>query len=131
MKRNTKIFLFSGVVLLIAFLAIRYYVFYGGKRDIQSESTAFTVAAKDIAAEFAADVNNSNTKYLEKPVVISGTITAVEGTSAILDQLVNCNFSDVKASFKVGEKATVKGRVVGFDDLLGEVKMDQCNLITN
>jgi hypothetical protein len=127
MKRNTKIILFSLAVLLIAFFAVRYYIFYGGKRDIQSESTAFTVAAKDIAAEFAADVNNSNKKYLEKPVVITGTITAVEGTSVILDQLVNCNFSDVKASFKVGEK----GRVVGFDDILGEVKMDQCNLITN
>lgn len=131
MKRNTKIFLFSIGVLLIAFFAVRYYIFYGGKRDIQSESTAFTVAAKDIAAEFAADVNNSNTKYLEKPVVISGTITAVEGTSAILDQLVNCNFSETKTTFKAGEKVTVKGRVVGFDDLLGEVKMDQCNLITN
>jgi hypothetical protein len=131
MKRKTKILLIIASVLLIAFFAVRYYIFYGGKRDIQSESTAFTVAAKDIAAEFAVDVNNSNKKYLEKPVVITGTITAVEGTSVILDQLVNCNFSDVKASFKIGEKATVKGRVVGFDDLLGEVKMDQCNLITN
>ena len=131
MKRKTMIFLFSVAVLLIAFFAVRYYIFYGGKRDIQSETAAFTVTAKDIAAEFAADVNNSNKKYLEKPVVITGRITAVEGTSVILDQLVNCNFSDVKPSFKVGERATVKGRVVGFDDLLGEVKMDQCNLITN
>ena len=66
MKRNTKLILFSVAVLLIAFFAVRYYIFYGGKRDIQSESTAFTVAAKDIAAEFAVDVNNSNKKYLEK-----------------------------------------------------------------
>lgn len=131
MKKKTKILWVTLSVLLITFFAVRYYIFYGGERDIQSESTAFTVAAKDIAVEFAVDVNNSNKKYLEKPVVVTGTITSLEGTSAILDQLVNCNFSGTKATFKVGAKVTVKGRVVGFDDLLGEVKMDQCNLITN
>ncbi|WP_412477177.1 OB-fold protein [Flavobacterium sp. TBRC 19031] len=131
MKRKTKILLITVSVLLIAFFAVRYYIFYGGKRDIQSESTAFTVTAANIANEFAADVDKSNKKYLEKPVAVTGTITSVEGTSVILDQLVNCNFTATKTTFKVGQKVTVKGRVVGFDDLLGEVKMDQCNLITN
>jgi len=131
MKRKTMIFLFSVAVLLIAFFAVRYYIFYGGKRDIQSETAAFTVTAKDIAAEFAADVNNSNKKYLEKPVAVSGTVTSVKDKEVILDNTVNCNFLVADATLKNGQKVTIKGRVVGYDDLLGEVKLDQCNLSTN
>jgi hypothetical protein len=48
-----------------------------------------------------------------------------------LDNVVVCGFSAADASLKVGQTVSVKGRVVGFDDLMGSVNMDQCSLNKN
>ena len=132
MKKSNKILLALIIIVIIgivSFPAIKNYMVYNmGKRDIKSETAAFTIASKAIVAEFTANVDASNKKYLEKPVAISGIITSVNGQDVILDDSVFCNFSSVDASLKTGQSVTVKGRVVGYDDLLGELKLDQCNL---
>ena len=74
------------------------------------------------------DVLNFYKKYLEKPVAVSGIITSVNGKEVILDNSVNCTFLTASNSLKKDKKITIKGRVVGYDDLLGEVRLDQCNL---
>jgi hypothetical protein len=95
---------------------------------VQSEAAAFTITTKNIVAEFTANTEAANKKYLEKPVAVSGTITSVNKTEVILDETVNCNLTAADSSLKEGQKVTIKGRVVGYDDLLGELKLDQCNL---
>ncbi|WP_333600337.1 OB-fold protein [Flavobacterium sp.] len=135
MKTRSKIFLalISIVVIgIVAFPAIKNYMVNNiGKRDIKSETTAFTLTSTDIVAEFTSNTEASNKKYLEKPVAVSGTVTSVKDKEVILDNTVNCNFLVADATLKNGQKVTIKGRVVGYDDLLGEVKLDQCNLSTN
>jgi len=128
MKRKVYILLAIIAVIIIAFFSARYYAYNAGKRDIQSEDTAFTITAKTITDEFTNNTVASNKKYLEKPVAVSGTVTSVNGTEVIIDNSVNCNFSKPDASVKSGQNVVIKGRVIGFDDLLGEVKLDQCNL---
>jgi hypothetical protein len=115
------------VVAMLAFPAIKKAVYNLGKRDIKTEKAAYTVTSKNIVAEFTANVEIANKKYLEKPVAISGTVTSVNGKEVILDEMVNCNFTTADAALKSGQAIVVKGRVVGFDDLLGELKLDQCN----
>ena len=100
----------------------------GGRRDIASETTAFNVSSKAIVNEFTSNADASNKKYLEKPVSISGVITSINDKEVILDNTVNCNFLAAATTLKKNQKVTVKGRVVGYDDLLGELKLDQCNL---
>jgi hypothetical protein len=131
MSRKIKFLVFVIIVIAIGFFAVRYYVYHGGKRDIQSEDTAFTVTATTIVAEFTSNTEASNKKYLEKPVAVSGTVTSVKATEVLLDNAVNCNFATANAAVKVNQKVTIKGRVVGYDDLLGELKLDQCNISTN
>ena len=114
--------------MVLAFISFRYYLYNGGKRNIQSEETAFTVSSKAITNEFISNLDASNKKYLEKPVAISGTVTSVNGKEVIVDDIVNCNFSTLDSSIKKDQKVVVKGRVIGYDDLLGELKLDQCNL---
>ncbi|MGL2966779.1 OB-fold protein [Flavobacterium sp. XGLA_31] len=128
MKKFVKILAVVIVIGAVGFFSARYYAYHGGKRDIQSETAAFNITSKNIVAEFTADADKSNKKYLEKPVAVSGTITSVNGKEIILDNSVNCNFTTADASVKTGQDVTVKGRVVGYDDLLGELKLDQCNL---
>ncbi len=128
MKKIAKILGIIIVIGVIGFFSARYYAYHGGKRDVQSETAAFTTTSKDIVAEFTSNADTSNKKYLEKPVAVSGTVTSSNGKEIILDNAVNCNFTIADISIKIGQRVTIKGRVVGYDDLLGELKLDQCNL---
>ena len=99
-----------------------------GKRDVKSESAAFTLKTKDIIAEFTANADAANKKYLEKPVAITGVVSSVKDKEVIVDGTVNCGFTTADAAVKNGQTITIKGRVVGYDDLLGELKLDQCSI---
>ena len=128
LKRRLKILGIIAVVIIVSFFSIRYYVYNAGRRDIQSEETAFAVSSEAIVTEFSSNATASNKKYLEKTIAVSGVITSIKGEEVILDNSVNCNFLTTSKSLKKNQKLTIKGRVVGYDDLLGEVRLDQCNL---
>lgn len=128
LKRKLKIVVTLVVVVIVSFLSMRYYAYNGGKRDIASEDTAFKVSSKAIVTEFTSSMDVSNKKYLEKPVAISGTVTSINDKEVILDNSVNCTFLTANNTIKKNQKVTIKGRVVGYDDLLGEVRLDQCDL---
>jgi hypothetical protein len=128
LKRRLKILGIIALVIVVSFFSIRYYVYNAGRRDIQSEETAFAVSSEAIVTEFSSNATASNKKYLEKTIAVSGVITSIKGEEVILDNSVNCNFLTASKSLKKNQKLTIKGRVVGYDDLLGEVRLDQCNL---
>ncbi len=128
LKRRLKILGIIALVIVVSFFSIRYYVYNAGRRDIQSEETAFAVSSEAIVTEFSSNATASNKKYLEKTIAVSGVITSIKGEEVILDNSVNCNFLTASISLKKNQKLTIKGRVVGYDDLLGEVRLDQCNL---
>lgn len=127
MKKIIKIIIVLLVLGAIAFFGARYYAYNFGKRDVQSEEAKFTVTSAIIVNEFVTNIELSNKKYLEKPVVISGKVTSVNGVNVILDETVNCTFEKIDTSIKLGKSILVKGRVIGYDDLLGELKIDMCN----
>jgi hypothetical protein len=117
------------VVGIVAFPSIKNYVVYNfGKRDVKSEEAAFTIKTKDIVAEFTTNEVAANKKYLEKPIAISGVITSVNDKEVIIDEVAICNFSTAEATLKAGQTVTIKGRVVGYDDLLGGLNLDQCSI---
>ncbi|HNP32526.1 MAG TPA: hypothetical protein PKN96_04490 [Flavobacterium sp.] len=130
-KKALKILGMVIVVFIISAFSIRYYIDNGGKRDIASETAAFAVDSKSIVSEFTKNQEASNKKYLEKPVSVSGTITSINDKEVILDESVNCNFIKFEGNLKKDQKVIIKGRVVGYDDLLGELKLDQCSTTAN
>jgi hypothetical protein len=128
MKKSIKIVLVVLLMCIIAFFGARYYAYHFGQRDLQSEETKFTVTSSEIVNEFVTNVAVANQKYLEKPIVVTGKVTTVSGNNVLLDQSINCTFEKADLSIKENQTLNVKGRVIGFDDLLGELKMDMCNL---
>lgn len=115
------------IVLVVGFFAARYYAYHGGKRDVQSEKTAFVLKTKDIVSEFTSSETTANAKYLEKPVALTGVVTSVNDKEVILDEIGVCNFLNQDPSIKVGQTITIKGRVIGYDDILGGINLDQCS----
>lgn len=127
MKKYLRILLLSGLVVAIGGYFAYQYVYTTEHRDVAAEVATESQDAKALAALFVKEGTSANAKYLEKVVEVTGTITALEGKNYILDSVVNCVMT-VEANVQKGQKVTIKGRVVGFDDFLGELKIDQCTL---
>ncbi len=126
MNKKFKLIIFSIVVVgTIAFAGFNY-VMYGGARNLSDEETAFAVTSKNITNEFATNIEVSNKKYLEKAIAIKGTITKITGKEVIIDNSIICNLKDLDGTIQENQVITIKGRVVGYDDLMGELKLDQC-----
>lgn len=119
-----KIIVIAGL-FLIGFLVYNYI--YQDHRNIESETAEYSLSATAIASEFAKNPNAAQQKYLNKTVVIFGAISAMDTTQITIDAVVFCQLETaVDRGLKLHSKIKVKGRVIGFDDLLGEVKLDQC-----
>ncbi|WP_152561052.1 hypothetical protein [Flavobacterium sp. ASV13] len=131
MNKKTKIIIsILFAIVLIIFFSYNYLM-HSGARNLATEKTDFTVSSAAITAEFISDLEAANKKYLENAVAIKGKITALNGKEVILDGTIICSFKDQDLSIKKDQIVTVKGRIVGYDDLMGEVKLDQCFIIKN
>ena len=113
----------------IAALAGYYYVFYGGERNIANEEAVYMLSTSDLAHEFAADTPKANAKYNNKTITIVGVATVVSPTEIKLDDQVICSFQTATLPVVANKKTTIKGRFLGYDELFGEFKFDQCTLV--
>lgn len=126
MRKKGKIFFVLLVIISLVGLLSYNYIMHGGERNLMTEKTDFTVTALNIIEDFTKSIEDSNKKYLDKAIEITGTVTSVSGKEVVLDNLVICNLKAGDISIKKNQKLIIKGRVVGYDDLMGEIKLDQC-----
>lgn len=104
------------------------YLMKGGERNLQTEDAAFKISAKDLSSEFNADAAKATKKYLNKAVEISGVVTSDKNKEMVLNTNIICTMQE-PVQIDNGHNTCVKGRILGFDDLMGEIKLDQCYLI--
>lgn len=102
------------------------YIMHGGARDLSNEVTNFTVTSNEITKDFNENVAVANKKYLEKAVAIKGIVTEIHANQIIVDKTIVCDLKTKNPTIKLNQSITLKGRVVGFDDFMGEIKLDQC-----
>ena len=119
------------ITILFLITGVYFYVMFGGKRDLESEKPSFTISTDALSKEYKSNIDASNKKYLEKAVVITGKIVSVKAKEVILDNAIVCNLKNADTSLKENLQVTIKGRVVGYDDLMEEIKLDQCFIIKN
>ena len=92
------------------------------------------VTATNLAKEFGADEKAANTKYLDKPIEVTGTINEAtknqdSALTVVLDtgdpmSGVQCTLSDKKAANTKGQTVTVTGFCSGYN--LGYVSLRDC-----
>ena len=120
----------TAILIILPFLGYKY-ITNGAGRNIAAEKSAFIINATAITNEFVTDANTANKKYLEKAIEITGEVTAINDTIVTLNNNVICNFKTANKTITLNQNATIKGRVVGYDDLMGELQLDNCFSITN
>lgn len=125
MKRKLIVLL---VLMLFAFAGYKYI--YQDHRDIQKEQTEFVVFSTSITKEFLQNSMEAEKKYLNKTIEISGVITEITENDITLNNNVFCQFSSkINNTLKTNDIVTIKGRCIGFDDLLELIKIDQSTII--
>jgi small nuclear ribonucleoprotein (snRNP)-like protein len=122
-----KIVISSLVLILMLFLGYKYL--YHEHRDIATEKAAFSVTVNQILKEFVADETKANAKYLDKSITVKGKITTIDSVtnSVVLDEKVFVLFTN-STNVKLNENIVVQGRLIGYDSLLEEIKIDQAQI---
>ncbi|HET8736988.1 MAG TPA: hypothetical protein VFM69_10340 [Pricia sp.] len=128
MKTNKK-YLFSGIFGLLILLILGGYLYLNpSHRNIADEEASFTLTASELQESFRR--SGSETKMADQVIKTRGKITALDEKSASLDRKVEVSFTEkLPPGVEIGMEITVKGRCVGYDDLLQMVKVDQAMLM--
>ena len=134
MKKRT-IYLIGMVVAGITILGFSLNSTFNPKhRVISEEKAAFLIPADELQYFFANNEQTAVEKYMDHVLEVSGQITEVGEQSIVLDKRVQVNFlADSPSTLTEGDMLTIKGRCIGFDELLLQVKIDQATVkdITN
>lgn len=99
-----------------------------GGRNLETEKSEFVISAINVFEEFSVNSEKASSKYLNKAVEISGKVSSSNKNEIILDGKVSCQLS-VPKNVVVGSQVKIKGRVTGYDDLMEELKLDQCLIV--
>ena len=123
-----KIIIIAVSLIIIFFIAYNYL--YQEHRNIEKEEVTYVMSSQDCFNEFSLKPVVSAKLYLDKTVLIDGNISEINEYDITLDDAVLCQFGD-KIIFKnkVNDRLKIKGRCIGYDDLLEQVRLDQCVLI--
>lgn len=123
------------IMIVLAFLVVvgigLYFYMYKNHRDIASESADYTLTVKALQQQFKDNYTLANKKYADKTIEVYGKITGIDLPShtVTVDENLSAVFRDsVLDHLTIEKQAKIKGRFVGYDDLLEEFKMDQVSL---
>lgn len=130
MKKKELIVTSILVVILIIAASVYNYVFNSEHRNIAQEEALVSMSAQDLFNHFEANETLATTTYLDQVVELKGKVTTIEDGAIVLDNVIQANFNESKIlTLKEGQTVTIKGRCVGYDELLELVKIDQSTLI--
>ncbi|SHG75646.1 OB-fold protein [Winogradskyella jejuensis] len=130
MKKKELIVTGVLLVILLSVFTVYNYVFNAEHRDIAAEEAVTTMTAKEIFDHFKVNEALATTTYLDKVIELKGEVTEIEDNNLVLSNGVQVSFLNNKDSnLKTGTQIVIKGRCVGYDELLELVKIDQSTLI--
>lgn len=117
------------VVVLIG-LAIGIYLYNKPHRDLTGEAPAYTLSAQALSAAYQKDSQQADSLYLDQVVAVSGEVSSTEAQAVVLEDKIYCSLDSASptASFTEGQAVSIKGRVIGYDALFEQVKLDHALL---
>ena len=124
-----KVLIAVTVFLVLAFATYKYM--YKSHRNISTETVSYSASVKEVYTAFQQNDSLANAKYIDKTIEIYGKITNIDLSNKIItvDEKLLARFTNsIPNTLKLQNSIVLKGRVVGFDDLLEEIQMDQCTI---
>jgi uncharacterized protein YacL len=128
MFKRKYVYIFAVIVILS--LVIAYNYMYKSHRNIEDEKAVFYTESKAFQKEYVNDIDTATKKYIDKTIEVSGRVTEVDSDNFTLDDAIVC-YTDKKTleEIKLLDDVQVKGRSIGYDELLEIIKLDQVIII--
>jgi hypothetical protein len=117
------------ILILLIFGIIGYNYIYQDHRDIATEPPKFTINSKLLLNQFSENPSYFQKEYLNKVIEVSGLVTEIDLMYIVLNEKIFCHFKEHINSSSTRKYLSIKGRFIGYDDLLDEIKLDQCKII--
>ncbi|WP_366183920.1 hypothetical protein [Flavobacterium ovatum] len=120
------------LTILVLVMVGGYFYIYKVHRNIENENEVYNGQIENLFTSYKENEIDANLKYLDKTIIVKGFISSFEHetkTLALEHQLHAVFVDNLPGTIKIGEEVEIKGRLIGFDSLLEELKMDQCVLI--
>jgi len=125
-KKYWTIFRFF-LPLSIIGLIIIYNTYNKPHKDFDKSPFEVTIESRELISLYQDNTDNANTRFLNKILLVIGTITNIETSIIILDNGIVCTLDPsqiITEEININNKVSVKGRCIGYDDLLEEVRID-------
>lgn len=130
MNKRKLLITISIAILLSGVIGYNYM--YKSHRDISEEKAAFVLTSSELTKEFTADMEASIKKYLDKTIELNGRVTEIEKDNFMLDNTIVCYTDSITITQLIKNKLiNVKGRSIGYDELLDLIKLDQVTISNN
>ncbi len=119
------------ILILLILGCFLYFYIYKDHRDISSEVAAYTTTTDKILQDYKNNEMAANTKYLDETILITGKITDLDlvKKTIVLDHKLSGILNNSVSNVKINDIVSLKGRFIGFDELLEEIKMDEITII--
>ena len=124
MKKKILLFVFT---LCLFFLGYNYL--FPDHRTINKEEALFNVEASILFDEFIDNSKQAEYKYLNQTITVSGVITSFNTENIMINNKIFCKFDNIVNKININDSIVVKGRCIGYDELLEEIKLDQCSIV--
>ena len=120
-----------GLWVVMAAAVVGLYLYINQEhRNIQGEESSFVLSAAILSREFALNPEAAHHKYSDKVIEVSGPVTETDqiANTILIDGKIHVNLikEENLADLKY---VTVKGRFLGYDDLLDEFRLDQAAIL--
>lgn len=116
---------------IIAFVLISAYVvksvIYKPHTLIEQQESVY----KGEALDFLESIKVDASQWQDKVVELSGKITSKDNQGIMLNNAIYCQLNVIEdlSSLSEGQDISIKGRIIGYDDLLEELKLDKTIII--
>ena len=118
-------------ILIIGAIVAYQYVFNKPHRDVAGEEASIQIEATQLITEYTNSAMEAKDAYLDQVVLVSGVVEETDDSGIKLASGVYCKMLPEEdfANLESGQSVTIKGRVIGYDDLFEEVKLDFCKIV--
>ncbi len=123
LKKKYKIII-SLLLIISSTCYVGFTFLMKAPEKIETKAVFFSSSAKDLLF----NVQKNDTVWSSKIVQLKGVITAIGSKGITLENQIYCQLKEEQdvANFKLNTLVSLKGRIIGYDDVLEDLKLDQC-----
>lgn len=129
LSKKNKIILTVLLVLIVAGIGGYFYI-YQSHKSLDDMEVVYTGSAQEFQSKMEASAD-AWSKEGDKVIELTGIITAKDVKGISVDDNFYFQLEEGTKTDGLAEdqKIRIKGRIIGYDDLLGELKLDKAIIL--